>query len=133
MLASPAGAGFNLKVALAECTMNEDGMPPGTLLETIMIPHDNPHQQRRETLLTVLLSGLGAGAFLFFLILISDGLILYMVLAVAAVVALGFFHYVVWGYAMTQEVADEQAREAANRQQPADGEMLSDKIQHKRF
>jgi polyferredoxin len=98
-----------------------------------MIPSDNPHQQRRETLLTVILSGLAAGFFLFFLILVSDGLILYMVLAVAAVVALGFFHYVVWGYAMTQEVADEQARDAANRQETGDGEMLSDKIQHKRF
>ena len=98
-----------------------------------MLPSDNPHQQRRETMLTVILTGLTAGAFLFFLILLSDGLILYMVLAVAAVVALGFFHYVVWGYAMTQEVADEQAREAASREPPGAEEMLRDKIQHRRF
>jgi polyferredoxin len=98
-----------------------------------MTAPDNPHAQRRETMLTVILSGLAAGFFLFFLILVSDGLILYMVLAVAAVVALGFFHYVVWGYAMTQEVAEEQAHEAANRQAAVDNEMLSDKIQHKRF
>jgi hypothetical protein len=98
-----------------------------------MTAPDHPHAQRRETMLTVILSGLAAGFFLFFLILVSDGLILYMVLAVAAVVALGFFHYVVWGYAMTQEVADEQAHEAASRQAAVDNEMLSDKIQHKRF
>jgi hypothetical protein len=116
--------------------MKRAGFPPTVQRdqrETLMMPHDNPHPQRRETLLTVVLSGLAAGACLFFLILISGGFIFYVLLAVAGIVALGFFHYVLWGYAMTQEVADEQAREAADRQLVLDQEMLSDKIQHKRF
>jgi hypothetical protein len=94
---------------------------------------DYPQQpQRRETLLTVVLTGLAACAFLFFLILVSGGFFFYVVLACAAVVALGFFHYLVWGYAMTQEVAQEQARQAPARE-PSNGEMLSDAIQRKRF
>lgn len=74
-----------------------------------MEPIDRPETPRRETLLTVILTGLGAGAFLLFLIFISGGFFFYVTLAVAAMVALGFFHYVLWGYSMTQEVADEQA------------------------
>ena len=96
-----------------------------------MIPHDNPHQQRRETLLTVVLTGLGAIAFLFFLILISGGFFFYVALAAGAIVALGFFHYVVWGYTMTQEVADEQAHDEV--QQDRDGELMNDKLRQKRF
>jgi hypothetical protein len=75
-----------------------------------MAPDEPPQNQRRETLLTVILTGLGACAFLFFLILVSGGFFFYVALAVAAIFCLGFFHYMVWGYAMTQEVADEQAQ-----------------------
>jgi fatty acid desaturase len=116
--------------------MKRVGIPPAVQHDqrvTHMMPHDNPPPQRRETMLTVVLSGLAAGACLFFLILISGGFIFYVLLAVAGIFALGFFHYLLWGYAMTQEVADEQARAAAQRQHVLDNEMLSDKIQHKRF
>ncbi len=77
-----------------------------------MLPDEPPQNPRRETLLTVILTGLGASAFLFFLILVSGGFFFYVALAVAAIFCLGFFHYMVWGYAMTQEVAEEQMRDA---------------------
>jgi hypothetical protein len=93
-----------------------------------MNPPNDEQLPRRETMLTVMLTGLGAGVFLFFLILISGGFFFYVVLAVALMVALGFFHYLVWGYAMTQEVADEQAQPQA----PHDDEMFSHRIQRRR-
>jgi hypothetical protein len=74
-----------------------------------MEPNQPPGSPRRETLLTVVLTGLGAMGFLFFLILISGGFFFWVLVAVAAMVGLGFFHYVLWGYALTQEVAEEQA------------------------
>jgi len=98
-----------------------------------MEPEPNPQQPRRETLLTVMLTGLLAGGFLFFLILVSGGFFFWVVLSVAGIVALGFFHYMVWGYAMTQEVADEQAREAAQEWTNRQRDGASDHVQHKRF
>jgi fatty acid desaturase len=85
-----------------------------------MEPNDRQNPPPRETMLTVILTGLAAGAFLLFLILVTGGFIFYVVLAVAAITALGFFHYLLWGYAMTQEVAQEQAQ--AERRPLAAGE-----------
>src|SRR5436190_315735 len=100
--------------------------------------HDN-HQSspspapssHRETLLTLMLATLGAGAFVLLLILLT-GVFFYVVLAVGALTALGFFHYLVWGYAMTQEVVQEQQRERA-LQIDQEKDMLSDKIRPRRF
>jgi hypothetical protein len=98
--------------------MKSVAIPPSR--ETNMDTHDQPPPRPRETFLTVILTALGAGGFLFFLILVSGGFFFYVVLAVAAIVALGFFHYLTWGFAMTQEVAEEQAVEAARQHQPDD-------------
>jgi high-affinity Fe2+/Pb2+ permease len=62
----------------------------------------------REGLLTVILTALVAGAFLFFMILVTGGFFFYVVLSLAVMVGLGFFHYMLWGYTMTAEVADEE-------------------------
>jgi hypothetical protein len=80
-------------------------------------PH-NPGSSGRESLLTVVLTGLVAGGILFFLILVSGGFFFYVVLAVAAMVGLGFFHYMAWGYSMTQEVMEEQRASFANLEEP---------------
>ena len=69
---------------------------------------DNSVRKGRESLLTVLLALLFGGGFLFFLILVSGGFFLYVVSAVFAIVLVGAFHYLVWGFAMTQEVAGER-------------------------
>ena len=65
----------------------------------------------RETMLTLLLTGLGTGAFLLFLIFVTSGFFLYVVLAVGGITVLGFVHYMLWGRAMTQDVAGEQEHE----------------------
>jgi hypothetical protein len=85
-----------------------------------MQPHDPPEPARRETLLTVVLTGLVAGGGLLFLIMVSGGFFFYVVLTVSVIIGLGFFHYVLWGYALTQEVADEQAQAAQRRVTPLD-------------
>jgi hypothetical protein len=103
---------------------------PRTSREMTMQPHDPPPPAPRETLLTIVLTGVGAAAFLFFLILITGGFFFWLTLAVAAVIGLGFFHYVLWGYAMTQEVAEERAQ-AAQRDALAAEEPWQEGIQRK--
>jgi hypothetical protein len=79
--------------------------------------HDDFHEpsRGRETMLTLLLTGLGMGAFLLFLIFVTSGFFLYVVLAVGGITALGFVHYILWGRAMTQDVAGEQEHEIVVR------------------
>ena len=66
-------------------------------------------------------------------VVVSGGFFFYVALAVAGIVALGFFHYMLWGYAMTQEVADEQARDAAPEWTNRRHDGTDDNIQHRRF
>jgi hypothetical protein len=89
------------------------------LLE-ITVQNQPPEPARRETMLTVVLTGLLAAGFLLFLIMVSGGFFFYVVLAVAAITGLGFFHYVLWGRALTLEVAEEQAQATQRAGQRAD-------------
>jgi hypothetical protein len=81
----------------------------------------------------VILSGLGCGGFLTFLILVSGGFFFWVLLAVAAIAALGYFHYLVWGFSMTQEVEEEQAHEAALRQAEFQQNPPSNRLRRRRF
>ena len=62
----------------------------------------------RETLLTFSLVAILGGAFLFFLNLVSLGIFAYVVAAIIGIAAIGFLHYAVWGYALSQQVAGER-------------------------
>lgn len=62
----------------------------------------------RETLLTFSLVAILGGAFLFFLNLVSLGIFAYVVAAVVGIAAIGFLHYAIWGYALSQQVAGER-------------------------
>lgn len=75
-----------------------------------MEPNQSPQSQRRESILTLVLTGLAAGGALFFLVLISGGFFFYVALSAACIFAVGFLHYMLWGYAMTQEVAEEKSQ-----------------------
>ncbi len=99
-----------------------------------MHPKDpTPEQQQRGSLLTFALVALFGGGFLFFLIYASGGFFLYVVVTVAIMAAVGFLHYVLWGQALTQQVAAEKEAEELRERQEADRELYSDKIQSKRF
>jgi hypothetical protein len=66
------------------------------------------HRQRRETLLTVFLTLAAGAGIVFFLILVTGGFFLYVMLGLAAIIAVGFFHYLVWGQGFSQQVAEER-------------------------
>src|SRR5262245_47441545 len=50
----------------------------------------------RETWLTFMLVAVFAGSFVFFLNLVSLGMFFYVIVAVVAIVGVGFLHYVLW-------------------------------------
>ena len=73
-----------------------------------------PNIQRgpRNTVLSLTLAIFVGGVIIFFLNLISLGVFTYVLGAVVAFTVVGFIHYVLWGYAMSQDVAAE-SEEAA--------------------
>lgn len=72
-----------------------------------------PQSSGRQTFVTLLLAFLLGGGFFTFLVLVTGGLLFYVV-PIALVFALyGFFHYLVWGRAFSQNVEGEREEEAA--------------------
>ena len=77
-------------------------------------PHPEP--SGRGTFLSLFLVAFFGGGFLLFLILVSGGFFLYVGLAVPIIALVGLAHYLLWGQALTREVAAERAAaEAAAR------------------
>jgi predicted tellurium resistance membrane protein TerC len=74
-------------------------------------PHES--QQRRATFLGLLLVLFFGGGFLLFMVVITGGWFLYVVLAVIVIAVVGYLHYILWGRALTQEVAGEREEEEA--------------------
>ena len=69
---------------------------------------NTPRKRGQETMLTFALLAILAGAFFFFLNFATFGAFSYMIAAIIAMTALGFLHYVVWGYALSKQVAGER-------------------------
>jgi hypothetical protein len=69
---------------------------------------DDRASSGRESFLALMLAALAGGGFLLFLILVSGGFFFYVLCAVLAVFCLGFVNYLLWGRAMTREVAGER-------------------------
>jgi fatty acid desaturase len=88
-------------------------------------------RQRRETFLTIFLTLAAGAGILFFLILITGGFFLYVLLGLAAIVALGFFHYLLWGQRFTDQVAEE--REEAEARERAEAEEKDWPMPEERF
>ena len=53
----------------------------------------------------------------FFLNFVSFGIFFYVLAAVAAIMAVGFLHYVLWGYNLSEDVAEEMQLERLKQQQ----------------
>lgn len=68
-------------------------------------------QQHRHAFLSIFLTMLALGFALLFLIFVSGGFFLYVVLFGGGIVMLGMFHYVLWGRMFSQEVAGEREEE----------------------
>jgi hypothetical protein len=82
-----------------------DPSPPW---KSIMATQTPAGKKGRETLLTFSLVAILGGAFLFFLNLVSLGIFAYVIAAVIGIAAIGFLHYAIWGYALSQQVAGER-------------------------
>lgn len=74
----------------------------------------------RETFLAFMLVALFAGILFFFLYFVSLGIFLYVFIAVVGITAIGFLHYVLWGYDLSEEVNEEMQRERLKQQQEMD-------------
>jgi len=70
-------------------------------------PQKSRHKGR-ETILTLSLVLILGGAFVFFLNLISMGIFFYVIVVVLGIACVGFAHYVLWGYALSEHVAGER-------------------------
>ena len=68
----------------------------------------DPDRQRRETFLTVLLTVMGAAGLLFCLVLITGGLLVWVVVGAAALAALGLVNYLLWGWLFSRATAGER-------------------------
>jgi hypothetical protein len=73
-----------------------------------MDQHRPPASKGRETLLTFSLVVILGGTFVFFLNLVSLGIFAYVLAAIVGIAAVGFLHYAVWGYTLSQQVAGER-------------------------
>ena len=62
-----------------------------------MRPELSPIQKRRQSLLTVVLTMMGAAFLLFVMVLLTGGLFLYVIGVVGFIAFLCAFHYLVWG------------------------------------
>jgi hypothetical protein len=80
-------------------------------MEADMNPNDTPGPSERGTLLTLMLTLLGGGGIVVFLVLVSGGFFGYVIAAVIAIGLVGYVHYLLWGQALTREVAGEREAE----------------------
>jgi nicotinamide riboside transporter PnuC len=91
-----------------------------------MEPAHDEHGRRRENLLTIFLTLIGATLFLCLMIAFTGGFFFYVVTAVAALGLLGSFHYWLWGRAMTQNTAGEREEQLLREQAEENGWPLPD-------
>jgi hypothetical protein len=99
-----------------------------------MADNSNSPRQRRETILTLMLTFVFGGGILFFLILVSGGFFFYVLTAVTIIAAVGFLHYLLWGQALLQETAGEREEaEAQERRERALDPHGNDHIRPRRF
>jgi hypothetical protein len=85
-----------------------------------MHPGNPPHRGDRGTSLGMMLTAVSLGFFLLVLIFISGGFFFYVLLITLGLFGVALFHYVVWGRAMTQEVAGEREEEQLRQRALAD-------------
>jgi hypothetical protein len=75
--------------------------------EVPMEPYEPPSPQRESTL-TIMLTGMVCSFILFFVVLITGGWVLWLLLVVALLASFGAFHYLLWGKMLDEQVAGER-------------------------
>lgn len=65
-------------------------------------------RKRRETIITFTLFAMMIAIFVVFLNLVSFGLFFHVIAIVLGIMVIGFFHYALWGYGLSEEVTRER-------------------------
>jgi hypothetical protein len=78
-----------------------------------MEPENSTSGPRRENMLGVFLVLFFGAGFFVFLVVVTFGFFLSVLAAVVIIAVVGYFHYMLWGYSLTQEVAGEREEEEA--------------------
>jgi hypothetical protein len=82
-------------------------------MEATMADDPDPARSRREAFLALFLVMFFGGGCVLFLVFVTGGFFLYVLAAVAGMGVVGYFHYLLWGHALTREVAGEREEEEA--------------------
>ena len=85
-----------------------------------MEPQGGAPRTGRETFLSLLLTFLFGAGFLAVLNFITFGVIFHVLAAVLAIALVGLLHYLLWGQALSEEVAGEREEEELRRLQGED-------------
>jgi hypothetical protein len=70
-------------------------------------------RRRHESFLALFLTLFFGAGFFLFLVLVTGGFFLYVLLAIVGIGVAGYVHYIVWGSSLTREVAGEREQEEA--------------------
>src|SRR5262245_45459835 len=86
-------------------------------------------RKSRETILSLSLLAILGGAILFFLNFVSLGIFFYVFAAIVGIAAVGFLHYMLWGYALSQQVAGEREEERIKAEMEEANQFVDDRIE----
>jgi len=75
-----------------------------------------PEPPPRPSSLPVFLGIVGMGGFLFFMIFVSGGLLLYVFFGCFVVFGMGMLHYLLWGASMHRQTEGEREEERLKRE-----------------
>ncbi|MCI0457667.1 MAG: hypothetical protein L0Z62_11915 [Gemmataceae bacterium] len=96
-----------------------------------MQPQGEPPHRGRETVLSLMLTFLFGAGFLAVLNFITFGVIFHVLVAVGGIALVGLLHYLLWGQAMSQDVAGEREEEELRSLQEDDS--THERIRPRRF
>ena len=85
-----------------------------------MDPPDTP-EKGRESAVAFMLATLMLGFFALVLIVVTGGLVIYLLAVVAGLAAFAALHYFLWGRSLAQATAGEREEEELREQARADG------------
>ncbi len=97
-----------------------------------MEPQNDASRKGRETFLSLLLAFLFGAGFLAVLNFITFGVIFHVLVAVGGIALVGLLHYLLWGQALSQDVAGEREEEELRRLQE-EGDFTQERIRPRRF
>jgi threonine/homoserine/homoserine lactone efflux protein len=84
---------------------------------------DSPRpESSRQTIVTTFLTMMAATFFLLLIVLISGGYLVYLLGIIAAIVAFGGLHYLLWGRYLLQQTANESEEEQLRQRALAEDE-----------